>query len=120
MKVRKMVKYILCLLFILFAAVQVNDPDPWLWVLLYAAVAVNCWFAARSKMISWLFFLTTAGVILWMILLWPEFNNWIKMGTPSIAESMKAEKPHIEFAREFLGLLLSLATLVYLWISRAK
>ena len=31
------------------------------------------------------------------------------MGAPSIVESMKADKPYVEFTREFLGLLVAAA-----------
>jgi hypothetical protein len=38
----------------------------------------------------------------------------MRMGMPTIVGSMKAEEPHIELVREFGGLLLAVAALVYL------
>jgi hypothetical protein len=35
------------------------------------------------------------------------------MGMPSIVEHMKAEAPHIEYTREFLGLILAGSTLAF-------
>ena len=36
-------------IFILFAVVQYNDPDPYLWVPIYLFPAVLCFLAAREK-----------------------------------------------------------------------
>ena len=41
-----------------------------------------------------------------MGMLLPDFIDWIQNGAESITQSMKAEKPHIELTREFLGLLI--------------
>jgi hypothetical protein len=38
-----------CIVFILFAAVQYNDPDPYVWMPIYLYAAVLCWFAFRNK-----------------------------------------------------------------------
>jgi hypothetical protein len=35
------------------------------------------------------------------------------MGTPNIAETMKAERSYIEFVREFFGLAISLVALLF-------
>ena len=47
----KVINIILTLLFILFAAVQLNDPDPWLWVAIYGLVAGVSGFAIFQKLI---------------------------------------------------------------------
>ena len=107
----KIVNAILCLLFLLFAAVQYNDPDPWAWGSYYLLVAVVCGLAFFGRHYQWL---TLAGIVItlvWLALLLPEFIHWIQMGMPTIVGSMKAEAPHIEFTREFLGLALSGAVL---------
>lgn len=45
----KILNLILTILFILFAAVQYNDPDPIHWMALYLFVAAVCGFAAFGK-----------------------------------------------------------------------
>ena len=45
-------------------------------------------------------------------LYFPDIINWFKQGMPSIVESMKAESPHVEFVREFFGLLIMILSLV--------
>lgn len=107
-------RIIITVLFILFAAFQINDPDPWRWIALYGYIAVMGalgHFNIKTKPFLW------AGMILcvvWMAFLVPGFIEWIRMGMPSIVEEMKAEEKHIELVREFLGLLLSIFALALL------
>ena len=109
----KIFNIILSLLFVLFAYFQYNDPDPWSWIAIYLAVAVICGFAAFGKYFRWgILLLLTALTIYWAILL-PDFISWIGEGMPTITGSMKAESPHIELVREFLGLLILIGTLIF-------
>ena len=116
----KTTNLILCVLFVAFAAVQLNDPDPWLWVALYGLVATVCGLTAfgyyRKNLV--LLGLAVCGIELFQI--GPEFINWINMGMPSITEEMKAEEPHIEYAREFLGFILCAGVLFWQYIRHAK
>ena len=105
MKIRN---YLIAGLFFLFAAVQLNDPDPYFWVALYAyigMVAIIRNFRPMRKVIL-LGGMVVCAIELFLIL--PEFLSWMEMGMPTITGSMKAEEPHIEFTREFLGLLICL------------
>jgi hypothetical protein len=104
---------ILALIFALFAAVQLNDPDPWGWVALYGWVAAVSVLAALGRRYPWQIYLGLAASIAGIAVWTPDFIGWIRTGMPTIAGSMKAEAPHIELAREFLGLLL--AALVFSW-----
>lgn len=117
MKIRN---YVIAGLFFLFAVVQLNDPDPYFWVALYAyigMVAIIRNFRPMRKVIL-LGGMAVCGIELFLIL--PEFLNWIEMGMPTITGSMKAEAPHIEFTREFLGLLISLGTLVFYYFEKVN
>jgi hypothetical protein len=107
----KITNIILSVLFAIFAVVQFNDPDPWIWVALYSLVAAICGMAAvgNYRKVLILLGLAVCGIELFNI--GPEFVNWINMGMPNIADEMQAEAPHIEFAREFLGLLLCVLVL---------
>ena len=52
---------------------------------------------------------------------YPEVISWIQNGTPSIASSMQAELPFIEFIREFFGLgICALALGIYAFLSNKK
>jgi hypothetical protein len=111
--VMKVLNLILALLFFSFAAVQYNDPDPWAWAALYLYLATACGMAAFGKSNRWMLLLGLAVSGIWMLTLLPSFIHWISMGMPNIVETMKAEQPHVELTREFLGLLL--CSLVFAW-----
>lgn len=104
----KIFNLVFAILFVVSAALQYNDPDPYLWIPIYLYGAVLCWFAFRNRyytraMIAgivvyavyaiYLFF-TDDGVIDWMT----------KHEAENIAQSMKASSPWIEDTREFFGL----------------
>ena len=38
--------------FIIFAALQYNDPDPYIWVPIYLYAAFLCWLSIRKKILS--------------------------------------------------------------------
>ena len=44
--VKKLINFIICGIFLLFSYVQLNDPDPYVWVVVYGLVAVL--FAASN------------------------------------------------------------------------
>lgn len=107
----KIINLALTGLFVLFAAVQYNDPDPWGWAAMYAFVAGVCGFAAFGKVNRYVLWAGIAVCLVWMSTLLPEFINWIRTGAPNITGEMKATTPYIEFTREFLGLGICLAVL---------
>ena len=117
----KIFNLVLAALFVLFAAVQLNDPDPLGWTAFYAFVAGVCAFAAFGKTNRYVLWAGIAVCLIWMATLLPEFINWIKMGAPNIATTMKAETPYVEFTREFLGLGIGLTALSWqLWRVRKR
>ena len=105
-----------CFVFVLFAALQYNDPDPYLWMPVYLYTAIFCWLAFRNR------FYPTAylvGAILYAVYaLYKVFDangliDWAtKHHAENIAETMKAEKPWIEESREFFGLIILIVVLL--------
>ena len=102
----KITNFILAGVFILFAVVQFNDPDPLKWVGFYSYVAGVSLLAAFGNFRRWIILAGLAVFLIEFIRLMPEFMNWINMGAPTITGTMKTEEPHIELTREFLGLLI--------------
>src|SRR5678816_4748078 len=45
----KIFNLLFCLVFIFFAALQYNDPDPYVWIPIYMYSAILCWLAFRNK-----------------------------------------------------------------------
>jgi len=116
----KIINGILALLFFLFAALQLNDADPWIWVGIYGAVAVLCGLTASGRYLPKLILGTILLTIFGLGWYLPDFVAWLQSGMTSITSSMKAETPHVELVREFLGLVLVLVTLVWLYWSGKK
>lgn len=106
---------IIAALFGVFAIVQLNDVDPTLWVIMYGSVAIIAAVAAFRPVPAFVPLLGLLLATVWLVSLLPEFINWVQMGMPSITSKMKAEEPHIEYTREFLGLGLCIAAFGYLF-----
>lgn len=116
----KTVKTVLSVLFVLFAVVQLNDVDPWAWVAFYTYIALLFGLAAVGKYHKYATIGGLAIIVIWMATLLPDFINWINMGMPTITGTMKAESPHVELTREFLGLLIAGIAVGWLFLSSRK
>jgi len=111
-------RIIIGILFLVFAAVQYNDPDPWIWIMAYSLVGLIClWNINHSIVKPVLLGITTMFAIsaAWYL---PLMMSWVIDGMPSIIGEMKAATPHIEWMREFLGLMLCTFTLF--WLSKSN
>jgi hypothetical protein len=118
----KIFNLILAVFFLLFAAVQFNDaPDDILfWVVVYGGIGIISGFAAFNMYNMWSILLGLAAVVFELFRKFPTFAQWIGDGMPSIVGEMQASTPHIELAREYLGLLLSLSVLIFHYVRFAK
>lgn len=117
----KITNAVLAIMFILFAALQANDPDPWWWVLLYLVTGVVCMIAAYNTYIKPLIALAILACLATFLYYVPGLYEWAtehQLG--DIVESMKAEKGYIEESRESLGALLALAVLAYQYVRAGK
>lgn len=111
----KIFNLLFCVLFLISAGLQYNDPDPYIWIPIYLYGAVLCWQAFRKKYYpkayiagilifsgyALYFFFTDNGVLDWMQ----------KHNAENIAASMKASTPWIEETREFFGLVILILVL---------
>ena len=109
----KILNFILTAVFVLFAAVQYNDPDPHIWIPIYLFPAAVCFYAAKGQYNKTYILIGLIPMTLFMFDYIPDFIDWIKMGEPSIVETMKAEKPYVELTREFGGLVICVVVLVF-------
>lgn len=105
-----------CLVFILFAALQYNDPDPYIWMPIYLYTAVFCWLAFRNKFYPGAYLTGIAVYAVYALYKVFDTNgliDWItKHHEENIAATMKAEKPWIEETREFFGLVILIVVLL--------
>ena len=111
----KVFNLLFCLLFIFSAALQYNDPDPYIWMPVYLYGAVLCWLAFRNKFYPRAYLI---GIIIYAVyaaglFFWQNgVLDWInKHNAEDIAATMKAEKPWIEETREFFGLVILIVVL---------
>lgn len=114
---------IFCLSFIMFAYVNLNDKDSWLWVAIYLVAAICCGLAIFKKFYPSVYLGAMFVYIVYALLLFfskDGVKDWITVyNTPSLVESMQATKPYIEKAREFFGLLIVITALaVNYFVSR--
>jgi len=108
--------YILAILFVIFAVLQLNDVDPYLWVFMYLLTAAIPFMYARrilnKKVVTIL--LVVFGLAFATYI--PELIKWSQAGFPGITGSMKAETPFVELVRESMGLFLSFLVSLYYFL----
>jgi len=97
-------------LFFVSAALQFNDPDPILWILIYSFGAFICYSSLRQWAYPRLILYSVFVFAIYATYLFFDKNGvltWIsKHQAENIAESMKASSPWIEETREFFGLMI--------------
>ena len=94
--------------FAIFAYLNLNDADPLPWVASYlgsAALMALGAFGIGDRRVT----LALAVAI-----------DWAREGFPTITGTMKAENPHVEVVREFLGLAIAVAALAGLWLATPR
>lgn len=122
----KIFNIIWCILFIVFAGLQYNDPDPYIWVPIYLFGAVCCGLAARGKYHPKAYITGTVIYLLYALYLFFDKNGVWDWATEhhgeNIAETMKASQPWIEETREFFGLFILIVVLMvnYFYAKRTR
>lgn len=114
----KIVNFILAVMFLVFAFVQINDPDPILWILIYGAMAAVCIMAIFEYYIPVLMAVLAAGYLIYCIVLWPGISVWLASDDKAMLfdDIAKMQNLYIEESREFLGLVICLLALAfYAW-----
>jgi len=95
------------------AALQYNDPDPIRWAAVYSGAGAAC-LLWRHWRPAWLLAATVGlAALAWGATYLPGVG---RMSFGHLLESMKAETPQIEEARELLGLLIVAAWMAALAI----
>ncbi|HEX4849790.1 MAG TPA: transmembrane 220 family protein [Puia sp.] len=114
--VMKILNIFFCVVFIFFAALQYNDPDPYVWMPIYLYAAVLCALAARNQFYPrayWGGIFVYACYASYKLFCQDGVLDWIKYHHgEDIAATMQAEKPWIEETREFFGLVILIVVLL--------
>ncbi len=109
---KRNINIVISVVFVLFALVQYNDPDWYIWIPAYLIPAYFFYKPDTAKKAA-LVYLPIIGFSLWAASYVPAFIDWIKHGTPTITGTMKVENPEIELIREFFGLVLCILGLIF-------
>ncbi len=109
----------LTIVFILFALVQLNDPDPFIWTGVYLLVAIFSFLAFRNSYYPLPTLILIILCLIWAVVLFPpSLSDWWQLEEE--AKSLKMKMPGVEEARESMGLLISVAALIFIWIKGRK
>ena len=99
--------------FLSMGALQLNDPDPLYWVTVYAMTALIPHGRLLQPHYASLFWITVGMVFAGLLQSYSGFIDFVTAGDLGLLTAPMTDKlPAIEYAREFLGLLFSVACLV--------
>jgi len=117
----RIVNFILAIMFLLFAFVQINDPDPVIWILIYGAMAVLCIMAIFEFYPAKFTIGLLVLYVLYSIVYIPGVLEWLRQENKAMLfdDVAKMQYPYIEEAREFLGLLICITVLI-VFVIRAR
>lgn len=116
---------LICLLMLMFALFQYNDPDPWLWATIYAVPAFWAGLSAavptlaRRKEARLLLGLCIAVALVGVGFYWPDVSGFWK---PTVwwHGDLAMTTSQAELAREGMGMMVTLVALVITYLSRPK
>ena len=116
----KIFNIIFIILFIVFAGLQYNDPDPYLWMPIYLYAALLCFLTLKNKFYPVTYYFGLLGYLGYAVYKIFDANgiiDWITVHhEESLVQTMNAQKPWIEEAREFFGLLICFMVLLINWM----
>lgn len=98
-------------MFVVFAALQYNDPDPVQWMFAYLSAALMSYLALKGKLVNYVAFISAAVYLAGAFYQWPpQFDG--------VTGNMDTD-PNIELGRESLGLVICAgATMINFFISK--
>ena len=111
---KRMVNIILCITFIVFAIVQLNDPDPYIWFPLYAIIGGICLYSNFRTIPRIVLISVVILLLVYALYHFSLFVTYLQTDhKEEIFGEMVYEKPYLEGSREFLGLLLAAFAVLY-------
>lgn len=110
----KVFNLVLAVLFVVFAFVQINDPDPVWWILTYGVMAVVCVLAAFGYYYLKLLTVILIVCIAYSLVFFSGVMEWVRSDDKALLfdDIAKMQHPYIEESREFLGLFICIAVLI--------
>jgi hypothetical protein len=112
------INIVFAVLFLLSALLQVNDPDPLGWIVLYTAAGIACLAARRDRGARVLPALVGAAALAWSMTLAPAALDDLR--PLALIKPMDEKTPAIELGREFLGLLIVASWMLVLTLASRR
>jgi len=118
----RIVNFLLAAMFLTFAFLQINDPDPVIWILIYGAMAVLSIMAIFEFYPRKFIIGLTVLFVLYSALYVPGALEWLRQDNKSLLfdDLAKMQHPYIEETREFLGLLICIIVLIIFLVRSRK
>ena len=118
----KILNFILAVLFLFFAFLQVDDPDPLLWILIYGARAVLAVLAMFNMFFPKVTLTLLVIFIAYSLVYFQGVMEWLRQEDKSALfdDVAKMEHLYIEESREFLGLWICILVLIFYYIRGRK
>ena len=109
---------LLTALFLYMVTIQFNDPDPLYWAVVYGGVAAVTLAQALGKRSEFWITVLIGATVAGMIIAAPGFFEFVAAGDIAAMGDMQ-NAGYVEPAREFGGLLIALAALVYCYKAKS-
>ncbi|HEV8321136.1 MAG TPA: transmembrane 220 family protein [Myxococcota bacterium] len=116
--IRRGVAALLCLTFVFFAAVQYNDPDPYVWIPVYGAAALLCglevagraWWPGAAAL--------AAGTLAWAATIVPRV--WGHTNARDLFMRWEMRGGAAEEGREMFGLVIVAASMTFVALAARR
>ena len=113
-KQNKIKNLILFVLFVIFAVLQLNDPDGKLWFSIYFIVSLICLYNTFKPVPKSILILSIIALMSYSVFHFSLFIDYLNTeNKEEILGKMVYDKPYLEGTREFIGLLLAALGIMY-------
>jgi len=113
-KQNKIKNLILFILFVIFAVLQLNDPDGKLWFSIYFIVSLICLYNTFKAVPKSILILSIIALMSYSVFHFSLFIDYLNTeNKEEIFGEMVYDKPYLEGTREFIGLLLAALGIMY-------
>ena len=113
-KQNKIKNLILFILFVIFAVLQLNDPDGKLWFSIYFIVSLICLYNTFKPVPKSILILSIIALMSYSAFHFSLFIDYLNTeNKEEIFGEMVYDKPYLEGTREFIGLLLAALVIMY-------
>ena len=118
----RILNFMLAAMFLVFAFLQINDPDPIIWILIYGIMAAVCVMAIFEFYPRPFLIVLAIGYLLYSVYYFPGVKVWLAQDDKGqlFDNVAKMEHPFIEESREFLGLMINVSVLIFYLIRSRK